>query len=121
MSGPKEVGTGKRQDEQLELSPLVDLLNERFGTEFTDDEQLFFDQVKESLATDSELLEDSAKANSKENFRYVAEEKLAEAFLNRHGKNEEIVEKIYDDEGFGVAVMELLADRLYEGFREEKG
>lgn len=111
--------TGKRQDEQLELSRLVDLLNERFGTEFTEEDQLFFDQVEESLVQDKELRA-LANANSKDTFlKHVAPDKLEEAFLVRHEKNADIVEKIYGDKGSRAVVLELLGERLYEGFREE--
>lgn len=45
--------------------------------------------------------------------------KLEEAFLNRHEKNAETVDKIYGDKNFGSAVVGLLADRLYEDVREQ--
>ncbi|CAO1669842.1 hypothetical protein NYA28ABAC_03849 [Salinicola sp. NYA28a] len=47
LYGPTEVGTGQAEEE-VQLSTLVDKLNERFGTEFTPADQLFFDQVKET-------------------------------------------------------------------------
>jgi type I restriction enzyme, R subunit len=36
------VGTG-HEDEKIKLSELINLLNERFGTDFTHADQLFFD------------------------------------------------------------------------------
>ena len=39
---------GPARQRKRQLSTLVDKLNERFGTEFTPADQLFFDQVKET-------------------------------------------------------------------------
>jgi len=43
-------------------------LNERFGTDFTQADQLFFDQIQEE-AIESEPLKKAAAANSKDDFR----------------------------------------------------
>ena len=45
LQGPREVGTGSA-DEIVQLSTLVEKLNERFGTDFTLADQLFFDQIE---------------------------------------------------------------------------
>ena len=42
-------------------------LNERFGTDFTEADQLFFDQVR-ATAESSESIAEVARANSLENF-----------------------------------------------------
>lgn len=56
LKGPTEVGTGGFSEEQeVYLSSLIDQLNERFGTEFTQADQLFFDQVAEAAAADETL------------------------------------------------------------------
>ena len=47
LYGQTDVGTGQA-DEDVRLSTLVGKLNERFGTEFTPADQLFFDQVRET-------------------------------------------------------------------------
>jgi type I restriction enzyme R subunit len=47
VSGPTEVGTGKAKDTRVELSRLIDVVNERFGTEFTQADELFFHQLRE--------------------------------------------------------------------------
>jgi type I restriction enzyme R subunit len=47
LYGPDDVGTGK-PDEVVKLSSLVSKLNERFGTEFTPADQLFFEQIRET-------------------------------------------------------------------------
>ena len=46
LTGPSDVGTGHDGDDEILLSELIDLLNERFGTDFTEADQLFFDQIE---------------------------------------------------------------------------
>ena len=59
----------------MQLSTLADKLNERFGTEFTPADQLFFDQVKET-AVANEQLRQAVMANSLENFEPVFNKQL---------------------------------------------
>jgi type I restriction enzyme R subunit len=61
------VGTGRIEDEQVLLSRIVDVLNERFGTEFTNADELFWDQVGAD-ATADEALRDAGEANTIDNF-----------------------------------------------------
>jgi type I restriction enzyme R subunit len=45
VKAPTAVGMGEDHHEQIELSRLIDIVNERFGTEFKPADQLFFDQI----------------------------------------------------------------------------
>ncbi len=47
LDGPSEVGGGTVRDEKVALSKLIDVINERFGAEFNEADQLFFDQIIE--------------------------------------------------------------------------
>lgn len=70
VSGPSEVGTGVPHGEIIELSKLIDLLNERFGTDFKPGDQLFFESIKED-AMANPVIRQAALANSVENFGFV--------------------------------------------------
>ena len=71
----------------MQLSTLVDKLNERFGTEFTPADQLFFDQVK-GTAVANEQLRQAVMANSLENFEPVFNKQLENLFVERMDGNE---------------------------------
>lgn len=45
LDGPTEVGSGMVRERPVPLSKLIDVVNERFGTDFTEADQLFFDQI----------------------------------------------------------------------------
>ena len=63
LKGPTDLGTARAADEEVALSSLIDKLKERFGTDITEADQLFFDQIRASAETDEKIVE-VAKANN---------------------------------------------------------
>lgn len=116
LYGPDETGTGKRTQETEHLSRLIDVVNQRFGTEFTEADQLFFDSVEEHLARGGRL-DEAARANTLQDFGIKARQVLQEAFVDRHQGNGSIVERFFSDETFKAAVEDWFVARLYERLR----
>jgi len=119
LKGPTEVGTSESKDEMVQLSLLVDRLNERFGTDFTKADELFFDQVAEA-ATLNERLQEAAKANSLENFNLVFEKTLEGLFIERMDGNEEIFAKVMNDPTFRNMAASHLVRQVYDRIRQGK-
>jgi type I restriction enzyme R subunit len=113
VSGPTEVGKGIIHGEKIELSKLIDILNERFGTDFKPGDQLFFDSIKEDAVANPSLRQ-AALANSMENFGYVFMKELQNLFLDRMGQNEEITARYLDDDQFRDEVGQKLLQEVYE-------
>ncbi len=110
LYGPTEVGTGRAKEDKVELSTLISKLNERFGTEFTPADQLFFDQITES-ALENDTLREAAQANTLENFSYVFNKMLEGLFIERMEGNEEIFSRLMNDDNFrNLAGDHLLQD-----------
>lgn len=118
LKGPSDVGTG-REDELISLSELIDILNERFGTEFTQADQLFFDQIQEE-AYEDEHLKQAAKTNNKDDFRYVFEKAFEGLVIDRMEGNDEISEKLLSDGDFRDIAIENLLHKVYKQLREEE-
>jgi type I restriction enzyme R subunit len=112
LYGPTEVGTGQA-DEDVQLSTLVGKLNERFGTEFTPADQLFFDQVRET-AVANEQLRQAVMANSIENFEPVFNKQLENLFIERMDGNEEIFVRLMNDEAFRNVAAGHLMRAVYQ-------
>jgi type I restriction enzyme R subunit len=112
LYGPTEVGTGQA-DEDVQLSTLVGKLNERFGTEFTPADQLFFDQVRET-AVANEQLRQAVMANSIENFEPVFNKQLENLFIERMDGNEEIFVRLMNDETFRNVAAGHLMRAVYQ-------
>ncbi|MBK1614532.1 restriction endonuclease subunit R [Rubrivivax gelatinosus] len=112
LYGPTEVGTGQA-DEDVQLSTLVGKLNERFGTEFTPADQLFFDQVRET-AVANEQLRQAVMANSIENFEPVFNKQLENLFIERMDGNEDIFVRLMNDEAFRSVAASHLMRAVYQ-------
>jgi type I restriction enzyme R subunit len=68
-SGTYAVGTSKPSTENIEpLSQIIDEINQRFGTDFTDDERVFIEHLETKL-DDSKPLKASLKVNTPENVK----------------------------------------------------
>lgn len=112
LYGSTEVGTGKA-DEEVQLSTLITKLNERFGTEFTLADQLFFDQVRET-AVANEQLRQAVKANTIENFEPVFMKQLENLFVERMDGNEDIFVRLMNDEAFRNIAASYLMKAVYQ-------
>ena len=113
LDGPNEVGSGALRDEHLALSRLIDLLNERFGTDFNQADQFFFDQIAQ-IAVDDERLQQAARVNPADKFSLVFGNLLETLMLERMDQNEAIVARFMNDPEFQRAVAARLATEAYE-------
>lgn len=111
-------GKGSQQELDLEhLSSIIDVLNERFGSNLTDTDKLLFDQFEETWVADGELAH-QAQNNSIDNFRLVFDRKFLQTIITRVDANDEIFKRILDDEDFRAALGEFYLRKVYERLRE---
>jgi len=119
LKGPTDLGTGGVRDEPVALSSLIDSLNERFGTDFTEADQLFFDQIRASAEKDEHIAE-AARANNYANFAAYFDRMLDELFIARMEGNEEIFSRVMTDAEFRSAAHEHLAQEVFRRVREQE-
>ncbi len=119
ISGPTSVGTGVVRGDEIELSKLIDILNEQFGTDFKPGDQLFFESIREDAVADANLRQ-AALANTMENFGYVFRKALEGLFIDRMEQNEEIAAKYMNEEQFRNAVGKHLLREVYDQIRAEE-
>jgi len=120
VDGPKDVGTGVVPGDTIELSQLIDILNERFSTDFKPADQLFLDSIREDAVADTDLRQ-AAMANSMENFGYKFLSVLENIFIDRMEQNEEITARYMNEKEFQDVVGRHLLERVYEQIRAEEG
>jgi type I restriction enzyme R subunit len=70
LDGPTEIGSGMARPQAMALSQLIDVVNERFGTDFNQADQLFFDQIVEAAMADDGLRQ-AAAVNPSDKFELV--------------------------------------------------
>ena len=119
LKGPTDVGTARAKDEEVTLSSLIDRLNERFGTDFTEADQLFFDQIRASAENDENIVE-AARANNFANFAAYLDRILDDLFIARMEGNDEIFSRVMTDTEFRSAAHEHLAREIFRRIREEQ-
>ncbi|WP_025139453.1 type I restriction endonuclease subunit R [Achromobacter sp. DH1f] len=117
LKGPTDVGTLRVAEEPVMLSSLVDKLNERFGTDFNEADQLFFDQIRATAEGNEQIIE-AARANNLGDFSSYLERALDELFIDRMEGNEEIFSRIMTDKTFRSAAHEHLAFEIFRRVRE---
>ena len=120
LKGPSDVGTGMVREEHVGLSTLVDTLNERFGTDFTEADQFFFDQIRRTAQADEAVMQ-ARDANSLSNFTAYLERIAEELVIDRMEGNEEISARLLTDKAFRSAVVARWARDLYYGEGRDGG
>ncbi|HRI43687.1 MAG TPA: DEAD/DEAH box helicase family protein [Fimbriimonadaceae bacterium] len=118
IDGPTDVGSGVARSEEVPLSQLIDVVNERFGTEFNQADQLFFDQIVEAAMTD-DTLRQAAIVNPGDRFHLVFKNLVEGLFTERMDQNEEIFVRYMNDLPFQQVVTAWMADEAYRRLRAE--
>ena len=119
LKGPTDLGTAAAIGDDIALSSLIDRLNQRFGTDFTEADQLFFDQVRAS-AERNEDIADAVRANNKENFASYLDSILDGLFIDRMDGNEEIFSRVMGDPEFRGVVHKYLAEEIFNRVRKNQ-
>jgi type I restriction enzyme, R subunit len=113
LYGPTDVGTRSAAEKELPLSEIIDVLNERFGTNFTKADQLFFNQVMEDAKADGDVAQRAA-ANAFHHFALALRPKIEGLMLDRMEQNQGIVTKYLNEQEFQDAAFKELARRIYD-------
>ncbi len=115
---PAEVGTGKEKDDKVPLSEIIQVLNERFGTQFQEDDRLFFQQIKEKASRDERVIR-TALANPLDKFTLGVRKLLEDLMIERMSENDRIVTRYMEDREFQGTALPLLARETYETIQAE--
>lgn len=113
LDGPREVGSGRVHEEQVPLSRLIDLINERFGSELSEADQLFFDQIAEA-ASQNETLRKAAEVNSFEKFQLVFRQVLESLFIERMELNEGLFTDYMRKPELQAVVSNWIGSQVYD-------
>ena len=110
---PTDVGTGKGKEEKVPLSEIIKILNERFGTNFTEEDRFFFEQIREK-ATSNEQVIKLRRANPFDKFQLGLRQLIEDLRVQRMSDNDRIVTRYMDDKEFGSAAFAVLSKAIYD-------
>ncbi|EOU1777015.1 type I restriction endonuclease subunit R [Clostridium perfringens] len=114
---PISFGKGaSTEEEKTNLSNIINKLNEKFGTNFTETDKLSIDQIKEDMINNDEL-KIKAKNNTVENFKFSYDDKFMDIVIGRMGQNEKFFNKLLANEEFREEIKEYLLMNVYNGLK----
>jgi type I restriction enzyme R subunit len=107
------VGGGKPEEQLEPLSEILKLLNERFGTNFTEEDKQFLETLEEKLDTDAGMAASFA-VNTRENARLTFDLKVRDHVQDMIDTNFKFFKQINDKPEFADFLNDLLFDRYAE-------
>ena len=119
VKSPTDVGTGKSKDEKAPLAEIIEALNERFGTQFAEEDRLFFQQIKEKACKGEQVIQ-TALANSLDKFELGVRKLIEDLMIKRMGENDKIVTRYMADRDFQGSAFPILAKEIFETVRQSE-
>ena len=113
VASPTEVGSADPEEERAPLSEIIENLNDRFGTEFNEEDRLFFEQIK-ARAVDDERIRRIASANSLENLMLVLPPDLDRLVYERKGQNDALASRMMNEADFRAIVLAGLIPEIHK-------
>ncbi len=113
VKSPTDVGSGKAKDEKAPLSEIIEVLNERFGTNFNEEDRLFFEQIREKATNHPQVIQ-LRQANPFDKFQLGLRKMIEDLMIQRMGENDKIVTRYMDDKAFESAAFSVLSKVIYE-------
>ena len=120
VTSPKEIGTGDPEEDTAPLSEIIERLNDRFGTDFSEEDRLFFEQVKERAVGKDEVRR-MAQANTYEKFALGVRPEIGKLMIERMAENDALVTRFLDDAEFQQIASEVLAREIFAAVAEPAG
>lgn len=91
-------------------------MNERFGTEFTEQDKVL-DQMKEDFAKD-EKMKNAAKSGDKSLFKVLYEQKFKDVAVNRYEQNDNFFMSLFNDAEKLEFIMNMMAEVIYADLKK---
>lgn len=109
-----EAGIRKDKEEKTDLSQIVEAINDRFGTEFTEADRLLFDQVGTDLIEDETIIKQAQSNSFKDFLKGSLRDKSIEKFIDRMDINNTTTHSILNNQKLADDVIfKYLAKFIY--------
>ena len=109
----------QRLPDMESLSQIVDTLNERFGLDLNETDQLLFDQYEQDWLADPEVT-DQACNNTIDNFKLVFDRNFLKTVISRMDENDALFRRILDDPEFQAAIKDFYGSKVYKEARKPR-
>ncbi|MCP4339429.1 MAG: ATP-binding protein, partial [Desulfobulbaceae bacterium] len=107
------AGTGATNEPEPEtLSTIIERFNDRFGTDWSDSDRLFPDQIEEDLVNNDQI-QLEAGANDLDAFSVGFDDTYLGAIASRLDRNDKVAAQLLDDEDLRAALLAEYRPRIY--------
>ena len=113
VTSPTAVGTGDPEEDKAPLSEIIERLNDRFGTDFSESERLFLQQVQND-AMSREDIRSIAEANPFDKFGLGVQALIEEMMIDRMAENDALVARYLSDAEFREVVSAGLLRGIFD-------
>ncbi len=109
----RSTGGGRESssEEKAPLSDILELLNERFGYEFDEDDRVFIERWAENI-NERDAVHDSLRVNASSDARLTFEQVATDELQDMVDANFQLYKKIVEDEAFGALLLDYLFDQI---------
>ena len=114
--GPTETDTGDPEGGKAPLSEIIERLNERFGTNFTEADRYIFEQVKAQAVSD-ETVRETVRANPLDGFRLGVWDRILKLMVERMSENDALVRRYLEQPEFPSVAYDVLAREIFAALR----
>ena len=108
---------GGKDKKKEPLSVIIEKINERFGTSFSEMDKVLA-QLTQDFMADARLV-DLARNNPQSTFERIFEQQFKDIAAVRYEQNEEFFVRMFKDEEFMAEVMRLLLPEVYRKLRKK--
>ena len=111
-------GVGSKVKKQDSLSVIIEKMNERFGTAFTEQDKVL-EQMKNDFAKDEKIV-NAVKANDRSLFKYLYEQRFKDVAVNRYEENDKFFMSLFSDEEKMNFIMNMMSEVIFKELRSSK-
>lgn len=115
---PAKGNIGGKNKKKEALSVIIEKINQRFGTDFSEMDKVLAQLTKDFMA--DERLVDLARNNPQSTFEKIFEQEFKDVAAQRYEQNEEFFIRMFRDEEFMNEVIRLMLPEVYRRLRKKK-
>lgn len=114
---PAKGNVGGKTKKKEPLSVIIERINERFGTSFSEMDKVLAQLRKDFMA--DERMVDLARNNPQATFEKIFKQQFIDIAASRYEQNEEFFVRLFKDEEFLNEVLRLMLPEIYRSLRKK--
>lgn len=119
LSPASDKASQYTEEEKAKLSYIIKTLNDTFGTEFTEDDKVFIERLKENMKSNEDL-KSKVKNNPKENVEEIFPKYFDKEINKLIKSNFDLYKKVNDNKKLRYDLSKAILDWIYKDMEENE-